>query len=84
MKRIIGELYQKHELFHEKFKDQELDEYLLGLVPKLQEAEIMYHQFAYLLMHIRATVAHQVRPKHLQEAIERAEHFIKRYEEKEG
>ena len=41
----------------------------------------MYHHFSVLLMHIRATIAHQVRPKHLQEAIDRAERFLKRFEE---
>ena len=81
MKRAIEELYQKYNAFHEKHNDQELDDFLLSLVPQLEDADRMYHHFSFLLMHIRATIAHQVRPKHLQEAVERAERFIKRYEE---
>lgn len=81
MKRDIEELYQKYNAFHEKFNDQELDDYLLSLVKPLEDADRMYHHFSFLLMHIRATIAHQVRPKHLQEAIDRAERFLKRFEE---
>jgi hypothetical protein len=80
MRRTLEELYQKFSEFHEKFNDPELDEYLLGLGRALEETETMHHQFAYLLMHIRATVAHQVRPKHLQEAVDRAERFLKKYD----
>jgi hypothetical protein len=81
MKNVIEDLYGKSEEFHDKFKDTELDEYLLSLVQKFQDADAMYHHFSYLLMHVRATVAHQVRPAHLQEAIERAQSFLKRYGE---
>ena len=79
MKNVIGDLYEKSEKFHEKFNDPELDEYLLSLVQKFQDADAMYHHFSYLLMHVRATVAHQVRPTHLQEAIERAQSILQRY-----
>lgn len=80
--RTLEELYRKYARFHEKFDDQELDEYLMSLARHLEDADTLYHQFAYLLMHVRATVAHPVRPKHLQEAIHRAERFLARAEEK--
>ena len=83
MKRAIEDLYQKYSHFHEKFNDPELDDYLLGIVRKLEDADTMYHQLGYLLMHIRATVVYQARPKHLHDAIERAERFLGRYAEEE-
>jgi hypothetical protein len=84
MQKTLEDLYAKSEVFHEKYNDPELDEFLLGLVAKFQDADTMYHHFGYLLMHIRATVAHQVRPKHLQDAVSRAERFLKRYNEEQG
>lgn len=84
MKRAIEDLYQKYSHFHEKFNDQELDDYLLGIVRKLEDADTMYHQLGYLLMHIRATIVYQARPKHLHDAIERAERFLGRYAEEES
>ncbi len=81
MKDVIEDLYKKAEVVQSKHKDAELADYLLSLASKLQDADAMYHHFGYLLMHVRASIAHSVRPPHLQEAIERAQQFIKRYEE---
>jgi hypothetical protein len=78
MKEAIEELYKKAE----GVKDNDLREYMLGLAQKLEDADTMYHHFGYLLMHVRATIAHQVRPPHLQQAIERAQAFLKRYEDR--
>ena len=78
---VIEDLYKHAETVFEKYKDAELRDFMLGLAPKLQDADSVYHHFGYLLRHVRATVAHTVRPPHLQEAIERAQHFIKRYED---
>ena len=80
MKRAIAELYEKYAAFHERLNDKELDEYLMSLVAHLERADAMYHHFGYLLMHIRGTVAHQVQPPHLREAIQRANRFLKAYE----
>jgi hypothetical protein len=80
MKNKIEELYEKAAEFREKHHDTALDEYLMSLAGSLQKADEMYHHFGYLVMHIRATVAHQVRPPHLQYAISRAERFLKAYE----
>jgi hypothetical protein len=84
MKRTIAELYEKFAAFHERHNDKELDEFLMSLVGHLERADAMYHHFGYLLMHIRGTVAHQVRPPHLKEAIQRAERFLKNYEAAEA
>jgi hypothetical protein len=84
MKDVIEELYKKAETAQTKYKDAELQNYLLGLATKLQDADAMYHHFGYLLMHVRASVAHTVRPPHLQEAIERAQQFLKRYDERKN
>jgi hypothetical protein len=81
MREAIEELYKKADAAFERHKDAELRDYMLTLAHKLQEADAMYHHFGYLLMHVRASVAHIVRPKHLQEAIERAQQFLKQYSE---
>ena len=81
MQETIDELYKKADAVFEKYKDAELRDYLLELAQKLQDADAMYHHFGYLLMHVRASVAHIVRPRHLQEAIERAQQFLKQYGE---
>jgi hypothetical protein len=83
MKDVIEDLYKKADAVQTKYKDEELSNYLLGLATKLQDADAMYHHFGYLLMHVRASVAHTVRPPHLQEAIERAQQFLKRYDERQ-
>ena len=82
MKDVIEDLYKKAEDVQTKYKDTDLHDYLLSLAQKLQDADVMYHHFGYLLMHVRASIAHQVRPPHLQEAIERAHLFLKRYNER--
>ena len=84
MKDVIEDLYKKAEEVQVKYNDTELQDYLLNLAQKLQDADAMYHHFGYLLMHVRASVAHVVRPPHLQEAIERAQHFLKRYAERKA
>lgn len=84
MKRTIDELQQKSAAFHRKLNDRELDEYLRSLAQTLEEADTMQHHFGYLLKHVRSTVAHPVRPKHLREAIDRAERYLKRFEEVVG
>jgi len=83
MKDVVEDLYKSAEGVYEKYKDSDLRDFMLGLAPKLQDADAMYHHFGYLLRHVRASVAHQVRPPHLQEAIERAQYFLKRYEERQ-
>ena len=79
MKRAIEELYEKYAACHEKYKDQELDDFLLSLARKLEDADAMYHQLGYLVMHIKATVVYHARPKHLNDAIERAERYLGRF-----
>ena len=79
MKRSIEELYAKASSVLDKHHDQELSDYLLGLARQLEDAETMYHQFGYLLMHVKAAIAHPARPIHLQEAIDRADRFLKGY-----
>lgn len=74
------ELSRKSRAFHEKFRDRELDEYLKAVTQKLEDADALYHHFGHLLKHVRASVAHPVRPKHLQGAIETAERCLKRFE----
>lgn len=84
MTSVIEDLYAKANAVFDKHKDAELRDYMLGMAQKLQDADAMYHHFGYLLMHVRASIAHQVRPPHLQEAIERAQQFLKRYEQGRG
>ncbi len=74
------ELSRKSRAFREKFRDRELDEYLKTVTRKLEDADTLYHHFGHLLKHVRANIAHPVRPKHLQGAIEKAERCLKRFE----
>ncbi|HVM78021.1 MAG TPA: hypothetical protein VMU06_03335 [Stellaceae bacterium] len=78
MKRAIDELYEKSIAFHAKFGDPELDEYLASLTRALEDADTLHHQLGHLLKHVRATVAHPVRPRHLKDAIERSERVLSR------
>jgi hypothetical protein len=80
MHQAADDIARKSRAFHEKFNDRELDAYLSSLTCKLEDADTLYHQFGHLLKHVRATVAHPVRSKHLQGAIETAERCLKRFE----
>ena len=80
MRDIIDDVKGRAHAFHEKFRDRELDDYLQSLTRKLEDADRLYHHFGHLLKHVRASVAHPVRPKHLQGAIETAERCLKRFE----
>jgi hypothetical protein len=83
MSRAHEEIARKTRVFQEKFRDRELDEYLKSLTRKLEDADTLYHHFGHLLKHVRASVAHPVRPKHLQGAIETAERCLKRFEDRQ-
>lgn len=80
MRNATAELQQKSADFHQRFNDPELDAYLAGLARTLETADTLYNQFGHLLKHIRATVAYQVRPIHLREAIDRSERFMEKLE----
>ena len=80
MSQAAEQLTRKSRAFQEKFRDRELDEHLRSLMRRLEEADTLYHHFGHLLKHVRASVAHPVRPKHLQGAIEKAERCLKRFE----
>jgi hypothetical protein len=80
MNDTVEEHARQSRAFHERLNDRELDDYLARLTRTLEEADTMYHRFGQLLKHIRATVVHSVRSKHLQGAIEAAERHLKRAE----
>ncbi|HXP74727.1 MAG TPA: hypothetical protein VN823_11330 [Stellaceae bacterium] len=80
MSQAAEDITRKSRAFHEKFRDRELDDYLKSLSRKIEDADTLYHHFGHLLKHVRATVAHPVRSKHLQGAIETAERCLKRFE----
>ena len=80
MSQAAEDITRKSRTFHEKFRDRELDDYLRSLTRRLEDADTLYHHFGHLLKHVRASVAHPVRPKHLQGAIETAERCLKRFE----
>lgn len=81
MNKAIEELYGKAAEYLEKYKDEELNDYLLQLATRLEDADMMKHQFNYLLMHSRTAVAYPVRTKHFQEALERAERYLNKVDE---
>jgi hypothetical protein len=80
MNRTVEEHARKSRAFHERHHDRELDDYLASLTRTLEDADTLHHRFGQLLKHIRATVVHSVRSKHLQGAIEAAERHLKRSE----
>ena len=84
MSQAAEDITRQSRAFNEKFRDRELDDYLKSLSRKLEDADTLYHHFGHLLKHVRASVAHPVRPKHLQGAIETAERCLKRFEEHQG
>ncbi|HYD98351.1 MAG TPA: hypothetical protein VEH84_03115 [Alphaproteobacteria bacterium] len=81
MNKAIEDLYAKAAEYFDKYKDQEMQDYLMGLARKLEDADMLRHQFGYFLMHAKSTIAYPVRPKHFQEAVDRAERYLKKLEE---
>ena len=63
MKQAISELHDKAAHFYAKHQDAELRGYLLELAQRLEEADMLRHQFAYFLMHTQSTIAVPSRPK---------------------
>lgn len=82
MKNELEELYARAENLFQRYQDGELRDYLLSLAQTLQMADAMYHHCGYLVMHVRATIAHPSRPAHLQNAIELAQQFLRKYEDR--
>ncbi len=77
MNEIVQELYDKAEQYSEKYSDQDLYDYLLSLATRLEQLEMMRHHFGYFVMHAKAVCPYDARPRHFQEALERAEKFLK-------
>ena len=77
MNESIEELYGKAQEYLEKHKDQELYDYLLSLASKLEQYDMLKNQFGYFVMHAQAVAPYDVRPRHFQEALERAKKFLK-------
>lgn len=80
MNKTITDLHAKAAEVLEKHKDQELFDYMMDLAGKLEDADMMRHQFGYLLLHAKSTVAYPVRTRHFQDALDRAEKFLKKIE----
>jgi hypothetical protein len=56
MNKDIEDLYKHASDYFEKYQDEELRDYLLAVAQRLEDADMMFHQFAYFLMHARLTV----------------------------
>ncbi len=68
----IEELYAKAQEYLEKHQDQELYDYLLTLADRLEQYDLLKHHFGYFVMHAQAVAPYDVRPRHFQDALERA------------
>ncbi len=77
MNESIEELYGKAQEFLDKHKDQDLYDYLLSLASKLEQAEMLKHHFGYFVMHAQAVAPYDARPRHFQEALERAKKVLR-------
>jgi hypothetical protein len=75
--RNLDELQRKSVIFHERFKDEELDLYLASLEGRLKEADVFHDQLGRLLREVQATVADPVRPPRLKEVIAAAEALLR-------
>jgi hypothetical protein len=51
MNKDIEDLYKHASDYFEKYQDEELRDYLLAVAQRLEDADMMFHQFAYFLMH---------------------------------
>lgn len=76
MNPTIEGVYTKAQEILEKHKDQELYDYMLNLAAKLEQYEMLKHHFGYFVMHAQAVAPYDVRPKHFQEALERAKKVL--------
>lgn len=83
MNKTLEDIHAKAAEFFEKYKDQELYDFMLGMAQKMEDADMMRHQLGYLLMHARSTVAAPVRTSHFQQALDRAARFLKKYEDEQ-
>ncbi|NBC33722.1 MAG: hypothetical protein GVY13_13695 [Alphaproteobacteria bacterium] len=77
MTDAVQDVYDKAEAFYQKHQDQELYDYLLTLSTQLEQYEMLRHHFGYFVMHAKAVCPYDARPRHFQEALERAEKFLK-------
>lgn len=68
----IEELYAKAQEYLEKYEDQELYDYMLTLAARLEQYDLLKHHFGYFVMHAQAVAPFDVRPRHFQDALERA------------
>lgn len=80
MNQELETLQTKALHYLEKYQDQELFDYMMSLAKHLEDADMLKSQLSYLLMHARATVAAPQRTVHFQEALLRADRFIKKLE----
>ena len=76
MSDTIAELHQKAVEYGDKYKDQELRDYLLTLAQQLEEAEMLRHHFGYFVMHAQAVLPYDVQPRHFREALSRAKKVL--------
>ncbi len=76
MSELIEEIYGKAQEMLEKHDDKDLYEYMMTLAAKFQQYEMLKHQFGYFVMHAQAVAPYDVRPKHFQEALERAKKVL--------
>ncbi len=78
MSDTITELHEKAHEYGAKYKDQELQDYLLTLAQQLEEAEMLKHHFNYFVMHAQAVLPYDVQPRHFREALTRAKKVLGR------
>ena len=77
MTQSIEELYAKAQEYLDKHQDQELYDYLLTLAAKLEQYDMLKNHFGYFVMHAQAVAPFDVRPRHFQDALERARKVLK-------
>ena len=77
MSKLIDEIYGRAEEFSEKYQDKDLYDWILHLANRVEQLEMVRHHFGYFVMHAQAVAPYDVRPRHFQEALERAKKVLK-------
>ena len=72
----IAELHETAEKYAEKYKDPDIQDFLLSVSHELEEAAMLRHHFGYFVIHAQALLPHDVQPRHFKEALARAKKVL--------
>lgn len=77
MEDTVRDLHKRAEEMRAKYNDDELFDYMMTLASRLEQLEMLRHQFGYFLMHAQAVVPYDACPRHYREALDRARKVLR-------